>query len=54
MALAIRAIPTLTGINAERFIADAEASERNPHTAKLRVSRDEVRRMMKKSRNFKF
>lgn len=54
MALAIRAIPTLTGENAERFIAAAEATEKNPQKVKLRVSREDVHKMMEKSRNFKF
>jgi len=52
MALAIRPIPTLTGTEAERFIAEAEAVEKNPQKVKLSVSREQVRALMEKSRKF--
>ena len=54
MALAIRPIPTLTGAEAERFVAAAEEMERNPIKEKLSVTREEVRKLMEKSKNFKF
>lgn len=54
MALAIRPIPTLKGADAERFIATAEAKERNPHTERLSVSKEDVHKLMEKSRSFKF
>lgn len=46
MALEIRPIPVITGDDAERFMAHAEASERNPRTAKLSISRKDFRQMM--------
>lgn len=46
MALEIRPIPVITGDDAERFVARAEASEKNPHTVELSVSRKDFRQMM--------
>jgi len=54
MATAIREIPTLTGADAERFVKAAEEMEKNPRKDKLSVTREEVRKLMEKSRNFKF
>lgn len=49
MALEIRPIPVLTGIDAERFIEEAEAAERNPHTVELALSQEDFERMMAKA-----
>lgn len=49
MALPIRPIPVITGKDAERFIAAAEAAERNPHTHVSRISREDFRKMMAKA-----
>ena len=49
MALEIRPIPVLTGIDAERFIEEAEAVERNPHTIELALSQEDFERMMSKA-----
>lgn len=46
MALEIRPIPVITGDDAERFVARANAAEKNPHTVKLSMTRDEFRKMM--------
>lgn len=46
MALEIRPIPVITGEDAERFVARAEASEKNPHTVQLSLTREDVRKMM--------
>jgi len=54
MSLPIRPIPTLTGEDARRFVERAEAVEKNPHTEKLSISREDIRKLMEKSRNFKF
>jgi len=53
MASAIRPIPTLTGAEAERFVKAAEAVEKSPHKYRLSVTREEVRRMMEKSKKIK-
>ena len=50
MALEIRPIPVLTGIDAERFVEEAEASEKNPHTVELALSQEDFERMMAKAR----
>ena len=49
MALEIRPIPVLTGIDAERFIEEAEAVERNPHTIELALFQEDFERMMSKA-----
>lgn len=49
MALEIRPIPVLTGIDAERFIEEAEAAERNPHTVELALSQEDFERIMAKA-----
>ena len=46
MALEIRPIPVITGEDAERLVARAEASEKNPHTVQLSLTREDVRKMM--------
>lgn len=46
MALEIRPIPVLTGEDAERFVARAEAAEKNPRKAVLSMTRDDIRQMM--------
>lgn len=50
MALEIRPIPVLTGVDAERFIEEAEAAERNPHTVELALSQEDFERMMAKAK----
>lgn len=49
MALEIRGIPVLTGEAAERFVREAEETERNPHTKPLRMSFADVRRILERS-----
>lgn len=49
MALEIRPIPTLTGLDAERFIEQAEAAENNPHTLELEISQEDFEKMMAKA-----
>ena len=49
MALEIRPIPVLTGIDADRFVEEAEATERNPHTVRLSLSQDDFERIMAKA-----
>lgn len=49
MALAIRPIPVVTGIDAERFIEAAEAAEKNPHTLDLDISQEDFEKMMAKA-----
>lgn len=46
MALEIRPIPVITGDDAERFLARAEAAEKNPHTVELSIKREDFRKMM--------
>ncbi len=50
MALEIRPIPVLTGSDADRFIAEAEAAERNPHTIELEMSQADFDKIMSKAR----
>jgi len=45
MALPIRPVPTLYGEDAKRFIEAADAAERNPHTIKPKMSREEAERI---------
>ena len=49
MALEIRPIPILTGSDADRFIAEAEAAERNPHTIELEMSQEDFDKIMEKA-----
>jgi len=53
MASAIRPIPTLTGAEAERFVKAGEDVEKNPHKHRLSVTREEVRKLMEKSKKIK-
>ena len=46
MALPIRPIPEITGEDAERFIEQAEAVERNPHTDPLEMTQEEFDKIM--------
>lgn len=46
MALPIRPIPEITGADAERFIEQAEAVERNPHTVPLEMTQEEFDKIM--------
>lgn len=49
MALKIRSIPVLTGETAERFVREAEENERNPQKKVLRMSFDDVERILIRS-----
>ena len=49
MALEIRSIPVLTGETAEHFVREAERNERNPHRKSLRMSFDDVEKIMIRS-----
>ena len=46
MALEIRSIPVLTGETAERFVREAEENERNPQRKALRMSFDDVEKIL--------
>ena len=46
MALPIRPIPKITGADAERFIEQAEAVERNPHAEPLEMTQEEFDKIM--------
>ena len=52
MATEIRPIPIVTGEDAKRFIEAAERSEKNPHTEKSSISKEEFDRMMAKAHLF--
>lgn len=52
MALEIRSIPVLTGDTAERFVREAEMNEKNPHKKKLRMSFEEVERIISRSKAY--
>lgn len=49
MALEIRNIPVLTGITAESFISAAEEHEKNPCHRSLKVSFEEINKMVERS-----
>ena len=49
MALEIRSIPVLTGETAERFVREAEENERNPQRKALRMSFDDVEKILVRS-----
>ena len=49
MALEIRSIPVLTGETAERFVREAEENERNPQRKALRMSFDDVEKILIRS-----
>ena len=46
MAPPIRPIPVVTGDDAVRFVAAAEAAERNAHTVELEMSREDFDKIM--------
>lgn len=50
MATPIRPIPILTGEAAERFIRMADAAEKNPHTNKVGISKEEVKKILAKAK----
>ena len=50
MAMEIRPIPIVTGDDAKRFIQKAEQAEKNPHTVKLKISREDFDKMMSKAK----
>ena len=49
MALEIRSIPVLTGETAERLVREAEENERNPQRKALRMSFDDVEKILIRS-----
>lgn len=49
MAMEIRPIPVVTGDDAKKFVEKAERAEREPHTVKLTISREEFDKMMSKA-----
>ena len=52
MAIAIRPIPVLTGSAAERFITMAEENEKNPQRMNLRMSFEDVERILERSNSY--
>lgn len=50
MATPIRPIPILTGEAAERFIRMADAAEKNPHTKKSGISKEDVKKILAKAK----
>ena len=52
MALEIRRTPVLTGEDAERFIREAEENERNPQRMNLRMSFEDVERILERSQKY--
>lgn len=52
MALEIRSIPVLTGETAERFVREAEENERNPRRKELRMSFDDVEKVLLRSNSY--
>ena len=50
MALEIRSIPVLTGETAERFVR--EADEKNPQRMNLRMSFEDVERILERSNSY--
>lgn len=52
MALEIRSTPVLTGEDAERFIREAEENERNPQRMNLRMSFEDVERILERSQKY--
>ena len=52
MALEIRSIPVLTGETAERFVREAEENEKNPQRMNLRMSFEDVERILERSNSY--
>ena len=52
MALEIRSIPVLTGETAERFVREAEENERNPQRMDLRMSFEDVEKILERSNSY--
>lgn len=52
MALEIRSTPVLTGEDAERFVREAEENERNPQRMNLRMSFEDVERILERSQKY--
>nr|WP_302197868.1 hypothetical protein [uncultured Prevotella sp.] len=52
MALEIKSTPVLTGEDAERFIREAEENERNPQRMNLRMSFEDVERILERSQKY--
>ena len=52
MALEIRSIPVLTGETAERFVREAEENERNPQRKELRMSFEDVEKVLLRSNSY--
>ena len=52
MALEIRSTPVLTGETAERFVREAEENEKNPQRMNLRMSFEDVERILERSNSY--
>ena len=52
MTLEIRSIPVLTGETAERFVREAEENERNPQRMDLRMSFEDVEKILERSNSY--
>ena len=50
MATPIRPIPILTGEAAKRFVRMADAAEKNPHTKKSGISKEDVKKILAKAK----
>lgn len=52
MSLKIKGIPVLSGETAERFVREAEKTERNHHKKDLRMSFEDVERILERSSSY--
>lgn len=52
MSLKIKNIPVLSGETAERFVREAEETERNPHKRVLRMAFEDVERILERSSSY--
>lgn len=50
MATPIRPIPILTDEAAERFVRMADAAEKNPHTKKSGISKEDFKKFLSKAK----
>ena len=50
METPIRPIPILTGEAAKRFVRMADAAEKNPHTKKSGISKEDVKKILAKAK----
>ena len=52
MATPIRPIPVITGSDAYRFVEAAQATESNPHTVELELTREDFNKIMSSAKLF--